>query len=494
MSPHTDYLTKRLHPINIVFKLFSLGRSMLFPIIFLFIIKHGSDSAFTKYGRIAIILFMVISIVGILLNWFTHRYEFEERTLHIYHGVFVKSHRNVPLSRIQNIQKHTTFLHRMFNLTSITLETGTSGDEASVKFDVISYKEAERIEQLVATLASDQLVKENAILTVDKMDDEEPGLLEKTMHYTVSNTELVKASFTSLSFVAIIPIVVSIYFNIDEFFSLEDATGNLFSIILDKLWILIPLTLAFLLVSISIGLLTTFLRYGKSEISSDTNRIYLKKGILNVTSFSITKNKVQAIQFEQSLLKRLFGFVEVKLVSAGSVGDDKQETNSLFPFLPIKQAYALVEILLPHYQINPDMHKLPKKSLGLKILRPNYFWIIGSIILFYWKPEFWYASPILLAIILVYKYLVFYRTRYLLSDYLVQIKTGAFTTTLFITDRHKIQEIEVKQSVLQRKFGLANIQMANRGKPTHISNVDDLPQSIASCFYHWYAARPQNTK
>lgn len=493
MTPLSHTMKKRLHPINILFKIVGLARNMVFPFIFLFIINMGSDSIFIKYGRIALLLLIACSVLGIILTWFTHRYEIEGRTLHIHQGIVFKTHRNVHLARIQNIQKHTSFLHRLFKLTSITLETGTSGDEASVKFDVISLNEATRMEQLIAGNFSTDTSEENP---VDFMEGSEElrKIPEKTVHYTVSNKELVKASFTSLSFVAIIPLIFSIYMNIDDFFSLDDVTDSLLVFLLGKLWILIPLAFVALLVSAMIGLITTYLRYGKFEISSDLNHIHLKKGVLDVSSFSITKEKVQAIQFEQSLMKRWFGLVEVKLISAGSVGEEEHEINSLFPFLPMKQAFDLVKVLLPDYQVNPDMHRLPKKSLLMKLLRPSIIWILVSTALFYWKPEYWFVSPIWLAIVILLRYLDFLQTRYLIDDQILQIKEGSLTTTLFVTTRKKIQEIEVKQSALQRKFGLANIQLANRGKPIHISTVKDLPQYASNHFFHWFAARQHNSK
>ena len=107
-----------------------------------------------------------------------------------------------------------------------------------------------------------------------------------------------------------------------------------------------------------------FLKYGNYQISSDHDRIYITKGLIDETAFSIAKEKVQAIEIKQSFMKRLLGLAEVKLTSAGglSSGEDTLEINSLYPFLPVKRAYEMVSEILPSYEISQKMSPLPIKS------------------------------------------------------------------------------------------------------------------------------------
>lgn len=132
---------------------------------------------------------------------------------------------------------------------------------------------------------------------------------------------------------------------------------------------------------------TTFLKYGKYEISSDDERIYITKGVIEETSFFIEKHKVQAVEVEQSLLKRLLGLAEVKLTSAGRLDfeGEKLELNSLYPFLPVKRAYEIINEILPDYEVAQEMRQLPKKSLWVGCLpragfgsSPQSCYIFGS--------------------------------------------------------------------------------------------------------------------
>ncbi|MNJ35868.1 Bacterial membrane flanked domain protein [compost metagenome] len=219
---------------------------------------------------------------------------------------------------------------------------------------------------------------------------------------------------------------------------------------------------------------------------------------MDETSFSISKDRIQAIEIEQSMMKRWLGLAEVKLISAGSLESNKNrhEINSLYPFLPIQRAYDMVSEILPSYQVTQGMTRLPPKALWLRVLRPSWFWMTVTAGLFYFKPmifqmkeAWWVVAAILLMIVLVTRWLDFLNTRYTLHDRFIQIKTGSLTTTLFISKRDKIIEVKVTQSKLQKLLGLASIGTINRAKPVHHTGIKDVPSGLAESFYKWYIGR-----
>lgn len=83
-------------------------------------------------------------------------------------------------------------------------------------------------------------------------------------------------------------------------------------------------------------MIKTYIKYGNYRIYSDDDRIYISRGVLDEVSFSISKEKVQAVEITQTLMKRILRIAEVKLTSAGQTGggggDSSMETSSLFPF------------------------------------------------------------------------------------------------------------------------------------------------------------------
>lgn len=487
--------TKRYNPLLIIFDLWNLLKNWLFFVIILFVLNYGSDSALVKYGRIGFYLFFGISIISIILKWLTHKYKLDNVSFHIYKGLINKSEQTIPFSKIQNVQRRTTLFHRLLGVTSITFETGISQSDTSVKFEVASRKEADLIEEWVSN---------STHLEPDEMDiipaeeHQVPANLARTIHFTPTKKDVLKASFTSLSFLILIPILFSIYFKATEIFNVGEKVEGFFASLMSTWWIVTIIVTVLFLTSIFIGILRTFMKYGKYEISSDDSRVYIAKGVLDESTFSILKNRVQAIEIIQSPMKRLLGLAEVKLISAGGVsfGEEALETNSLYPFLPVRRAYEMIQEVLPSYQVTSMMAPLPKKSFWIRMLKPSWFWVIVTIALSYFKPPifkvdqaWWMVSAGLLLIIAISRMLNYFNTRFILNENFVQFKTGSLQTSLFISKRVNIVEVSVTRSKLQQLLGLASIGTINRAKPVHHSGIDDIPVQMATEFYAWYERR-----
>ncbi|PFG12430.1 PH domain-containing protein [Bacillus sp. es.036] len=470
----------------IAFDIWKLGKSAIFFLVYFFLIKRGSDSLIFVYGRPAVLLLLGLSIIRIGLKWFTHKYSLDNDAFHIKEGIFTKSKRTIPFTKIENINEHTSFFHRLTGTTSIIFETGMKGDEAAVEFDIVSRAKANELKERVATVKETE-ESDAALETKEKA--------EREVHFRARKKDLLKASFTSLSFLFFLPLIASFYFKLDDIFGVEDAEG-LFVFLLQSGWLIATIVFLVILVSIVFGISRTFLKYGGFEIATDSDRIYIQKGVLDATKFSILKHRVQAIEIRQTVLKRLLGLAEVKLTSVGEARSDEEklESNSLYPFLPVHQAYEMIEEILPSYQVTKEMDRLPHASLFIRLIRPSFIWIIGTGVLWYFQPDvltipWWILSAVLLLFVSVIRYLDYKHTKYTLNASFVQFKTGGLSTSLFVTKRSKVIEISIKRGFVQKWFGVASVGIVNRSKPVHHSGVEDVPQELAGAFYQWYLGR-----
>lgn len=493
---------KRYNPLIILFDLWSFVKNSFILIIYLFIIKAGSQSTLIKYGRLAFFVFAVGSIVYIFLSWVTAKYELDDDSFHLYKGLFSKTEQTIPFSKIQNVNKQTTLFHKILKVTSLQFETGIAGDDSTVTFEVISQKEADAIKNHIAEVSQKMITEDESL-----NDNQEAEVAtervqftqeNRTVHFTPTKQELIKASFTSFSFLMLIPFIGTIYFKIDEIYKIEVATETIISQIFSSAKTVIFLIVIFVIASIIFGISRTFLKYGKYEISSDDERIYIRKGILNEVDFSIEKNKVQAIQLNQSIIKRMLRLVEVEIISAGNLEmeDNSLEVSVLYPFLSIERAHHLINEILPTYEITQSMERLPKKSLIVKLIRQSFFWLLVTCSLLFLRDnfgsfeQFWWTVPLALFVIsVIFMLLDYINTRYILNGEFVQFKKGSFSTTLFLTKRNKIFEVGATQSIVQRAFGLASIETINRAKPVHFDGVKDVPFGLAERFLQWYCGR-----
>lgn len=497
---------KRYYPLTILFDLIIQAKHLFFPALILFVFNHDSTNAFITYGRIVLYIYVGGMLAYLLMKWVSYKYRLDDTAFHLYEGILTKKKQTIPFSKIQNINRHTTLLHRIFKVTSIRFETGMVGDDSRVEFAVISVNEADRLEAY--TKQAVRLEKEPEAEGKAGDSTEEIGTPyitpERVIHFTPTKKEIIKASFTSLSFLGMITLLIWAYFKLTEYIDVEEQVVGIYSLIMSS-WIWITLTAVGLLVlSIVFGMVTTYIRYGKYEISSDHDRIYIAKGVIEETTFSIAKERVQAIKIKQSLLKRMLGLAEVKLTVVGGDSDsdkDKQDVSSLYPFLPIKRAYEMIAEILPAYEVTEKMTSLPRKSLWVRLVRSSWIWLIGTGALFYFKPNiwgweqaWWVISIALALIILAFEVIEFYNTRYTLNDHFIQFQTGSLTTTLYISKREKIIEVNVKRGLLQKQLGLASIKTVNRAKPVSHKGVTDVPIELAEGFHQWYMGRRKEIK
>ncbi|MBU9723323.1 MULTISPECIES: PH domain-containing protein [Bacillaceae] len=498
---------KRYHPVIILIDFLSFIKGMLFPIVFLFLLNRGSDSVLLMVGKYAFWILLVLSIPYILLKWFTYTYRVDTNAFHVSKGIFVKSKRSIPFYKIENMNRKTGVIHRLFRVTSLRFETGITGEESTVEFKAVSLEEAAEMERLVESEREvDGFDFSRTVIGGEEKEQQDQDHTlgknkERHIHYTPTKRDTVKAAFTSLSFLIIFPVVMTIYSNTNDILQLEERTKGLLGFFTGSVLLSVLGIVVLLMLSIGMGMIFTFIKYGKYEISSDDDRIYIKKGVMSETTFTIVKERVQAIEMKQTLLKRILGLAEVKLISAGeiSLGTEDAEVNSLYPFLPVKRAYQIVSEILPEYEVLEKMDKLPRVSLLIRLVKPYWVWAIATGILYFVQPTifgleiaWWLLSLSLFLYIVFLRLLNFYHTRYTLHGSFVQFQSGSLTTSLFVSRREKIVEVSVSRRILQKKFGLASIGTMNRGNPIHMNGVEDVPVGMAKQFYSWYYNRRKN--
>ncbi len=501
----------RYHPLTVVFRIYQLVKNNLFFAIILFVFNKGSEFWLWEYGRYVFLFYIITRLLYIVAAWFVEKYEWKDSTFYIHKGIFVKHTGTIPFSKIQNVTMKKTIFHKIAGLTSITFETAMDGEDDAIHFEVLSKKHAEFLLDLVQPRKQNipQKAQVDAVQSDNQKEDVPDAELtqvretNRTVHFKPRRKDLWKASFTSLSFLAIIPIIGGAFDYLEPFLPETDQVKGIFQVLLDSWWLLFAIIMLAVIVAVSFGVARTFIRYGKHEISSDGTYIYIDRGVLDESYFSIEKSKIQGLEMQQTWLKRIFGLAEVKLISSAKTTntDESVNVNSLYPFLPVKEACQLIEELLPAYQLDAKLDRLPRKSLWVKLLRPSWIWIIATVGLAYFKPDFfqidqawWILSLILLCFILLQRVLDYLHTRYAVMSDQVQWWYGGLTSRMFISKRKNVIEMTYSQTRLQKHFEVASVSTMNRSVPAHIETIHDIPLPYALAIEEWYLKRREDVE
>lgn len=473
-----------MHPLWMLFRFIqTIKELVLFTIAFIVFIGSDWESILVKIGVAAALFYVIYKIVSVVLDWRHFKYTFTDHEMCIYEGRFIRKRRYIPLDRIQGINKNTSLFHRIFGLTSLLLNTGADGKEAYVKLEMITFDEAERIQNDFRHIGShpdDNAAKEEPEPT--------PTAPVQRYDYEVTVREIIVASLTSNRFLVFIALLQTIYFNMNDFFAMEhylDATLSFFQ----RSWIVTLLgVLGFLLLSMAYTLVRNYVQFRNFKVHSDHHRIYIEKGLINRSEFSIPKEKVQAVNVKTSFLQKWFRIVEVKIVSSGHEDEeDINVSNVLFPFINRDRAMDLIPDILPAFKIESDMQRLSFHAIMVKIFRSLIFGALAVFIALTFFPDYGYVGYLLLIFAVVSQWLNGIHSSYGLNGSFMQLQKGAFSTRLFVTKQYKIEEFEVTESMLQRFFGLASIIVYTRADPIRVTKMADISKEMAIRYYHWYA-------
>ncbi len=138
-----------LHPLSLVFELAHRVRTNLVPAIF------ASFSAATG-GIVG--LYIGLGIFGIaiamaVVRFLTFRYRLTDEHLLVDQGLIFRTHRSVPIERIQNIDSVQNLFHRLFKVAEVRIETA-AGNEPEATMRVVSLTEVDRLRGQLTRLSS----------------------------------------------------------------------------------------------------------------------------------------------------------------------------------------------------------------------------------------------------------------------------------------------------------------------------------------------------
>lgn len=464
---------RRQHPLWIIYALALSVKDIIVPLIVYFIINNGDASPFGKIVSILLVAYILYKVMTIPFQWRNNTYLFTDSHIEIQTGRLIAHKRYVQLDKIQSYQQHASFFHRLFHLTSLSIILSASSEEA-IRLEAIRKDEAER---LIA-----QLQNHTA-----KQSPEIDETNEKKTYYKMSKREIVLISFTSLYILAVFPILLSVYFKMDEIFSLQSYTNYMIDLLKNKPIFIALGVISLLFFGIIAGYFISYIRFGNYTVAADARHIYIQKGVFSKTAYTIDRHKINAVRMEKPFSKRMFNLATFRFVTLGDLLDEtKLETDVLFPYINEKRGKKLLQEILPSFPLQSEKKSLPKKALFVKLIQPNYTLIILTFLIFYFWPEMWILPAGSFLYLVIYRTVYFTSVKYIQREHWLEISTGVFTRKTFLTSHEKIDQLSLSQSYLQKKLGLASITITTRGKPIFQMDLQDILISDAHHIFHWY--------
>src|SRR5699024_2841848 len=272
--------TFHMHPMKILTSFIQTAKNSFILILFLFIFNFKDVSMAIKIGRVIFLLYLFFRLIFIIIDWWKTTCEINDGMIQIKRGVFQRKQNSIPLREIQNITWRTPFYFQWFHITSLRLETSSTSDSSTVQLDALKVNVANKIEKLATTYKTEY---KNVIEKMDETESDTNELRQedlkdpyRTVHFSPTRKEVLKASFLSFSFLGLIPIIAIAYREIDKVINIDKQVEGIFTFITSSWLFIIGAILLFIIVAFAFGIIQTYMKYGKYEISSDEERIYIQ--------------------------------------------------------------------------------------------------------------------------------------------------------------------------------------------------------------------------
>lgn len=377
------------------------------------------------WGDLGILLSSLIALGGGLLlgmavgflSWRFTRYVIDGTELRINSGIITKSSRRIPYERIQSVDIAEPFVARLFGLAELRIEmAGGKDSRTSLRFL--------------------------------KLDD--AGALRRVLLARTHGETVEEAPEEQRSVITVVPpmrIIIGTLLSIDFMFA---AVGTV-AVLVAALWW--GQVLAFIGGIIPLGSWLVQI-VGKRVIqqwdftlSRGERGLRIERGLLSRTSQTIPYDRVQGIAIKEPLIWRRLGWqrLEVDVAGYASAGSEAEGNNANSTLLPISDgplARAVIAELLPG--ADPGIADRTYASPRSRLFAPigyRYRWVAAN------------------------------DNNFVASE-------GWIERTTSIVPHHKTQSVELSQGPLQRRRGVATIEVHSPKGPVD-ADGRHLPQDEA---------------
>lgn len=456
---NSQMLQRRLHPLTLVFSLLRLVRSgaALLPLIVL-----GR-----WIGILALIIVSLLSVAYVIARYLLFHYRIENGELITTEGVLKRTVRHIPLERVQEIRIEQGIVHRLFDVVDAVVETaGGGGPEASLS--VLARHEAETLRAAVFArnaphpLAAASDTNEIVIARLSLVDLIRAGAT--TNHLL---TGLVILGALNSIFNELVP--DSIYeYMVD---TISGAAGQLFerdviSMLMLSVAGLVVILVAGALFSI-VGSVVLFYGFTVTRQGEDLHRSY---GLFTQRASSLPRRRIQVLEIEESWLRRIFKLTALRAdtVSAPSEegGEKRKGRDVLIPVVARAKVQGLLPVFFPDFPAEQlQWQRVSRLAVRRGTMKGALVCALAALILCLYGQTLGGLWPLLLLpVVYVMVARKYQGAGYALGQRYFITRRGWPGRSTHIVPIGKTQAVEVRQTLFDRRLGLATLVVDTAGQ------------------------------
>ena len=451
--------------ILILLKYFRIIIRQLWPILLVILINptKGRGLLFTGMAFAIVLISLIYSLIA-----YTKYYFFiQNNELCVRSGVFRKTILNVPFDRIQSVDFKRNIVHQFLNVVSVQIDTaGSKGSE--LELDAIELERAEALREIVLAYKHKKVVEPEAITSGMPPVPVKPEAPELILSLSASDLIKIGVSENHLRTAAIIfAFFLGLADDLDQLLGwdvygqLEDTTTAMSIFGLVATIIAIPV---FILISFTITLIRTVLKYYGLKFWREGNSFKVVSGLFTRNEKSIQKSKIQVIRWVTSPLKKLFGIYQLNIYQATNV-DQNEDKSLVIPGCYQQQVDHTLDSIMPAYrQAVFTAHGMHPRIVFIMVF------LFGFIPAMLFGLMAWFNDGVMQwLLVLVFPLAVWMgrlyqkKRRFKIHPDFILSEGGIFGSTFKLIEMYKVQSVQLESSPMQRRRGLTSLHIYTAG-------------------------------
>ncbi|MGS2726260.1 PH domain-containing protein [Psychroserpens sp. BH13MA-6] len=413
---------------------------------------------------------LIIILVIAILKYLNFKFHVNDEDFHLSTGIITKDHTIIPKSKIQNIYIKQNFLQQLIQVVSLNIET--AGDKKSeIEINALDKSTALQLKQRLFDKTKKVSQVEEDVSNSDQV------------FFKVSPKRLILEGISQnhlRSFAVIASFVFGLYYEFKDYFSDLNLRSWLESLLQFEEESFLNLVLANVILvglmlfgSLLFSVIKTVVVNFNLEVIENKKTIEINKGLFNKVSLSLTPSRIQNLVVKTNRVKRYFGLHTLSVKQA--MVNVKQRKNFVVIALEKLQLHHLIEKLLDHYTLGPEILKpqgFYKRVLAFRII------FLAAVIhmpgLLVFGASFLWLNLLWLPIIGLYIHYGYKKAYYSISSDFITVGSGIIDTTTNILEISKIQAVKLQQNIFQKQRQIASVSIATASKTVVIPYISQL--------------------
>lgn len=455
------------------------GIKMFWPLIPVLIVQKDVFNLKIIFpaAAIGILLLLVVHSVLYYLNFY---FFIKDGEFILKKGYLRKKVLTIPLERIQSVNTKQNLIQQALEVVALEIDTaGAIGKELKIHALEASFAKA------LHTLLSDKTEVSNAKqeLETDAVNTDNEKLVLK-----IKALDLLKIGLSQNHLrtgIIVLAFGSQIFNQLRDVFKeqADEVSGAFVSYITSSGFVMIVFFLVFFLVaSIVISLVTTLVKYYDLKLVKKGNAYRIEAGIINKRNVVLPHHKIQQLNWETGPIKKYFGIYT--LIFKQAVSGQNKNTK-------------LVDVpgcLQEHLELlKNDLFGEDKITKSVKMYSNAYYfrklWIfmgwlplLLSAPFLYAQWLFWLIASLWLLATAGYSYLILKKSYFSINNEQVRVSSGAITSKWKQMELFKIQSVEFKQTIFQKRRALASLKLMNASGSIRIPYIN---QDVAKQVYDY---------